>query len=102
MKMETCLRCGTCCKRQLCLVPKYAHSDLSPDFIAGLRAVGGDAAVKAYYAEHSIFQGARCIWLLDNSDGTTTCTAYDRRSETCRSFNPDGGCKIWMQVFGMI
>ena len=98
---STCLRCGLCCKGQYCRVPKYGHSDLSPANLDRIRAAYGPAAVQDYIMEHSIWQGDRCSWLRDNADGTTTCAAYSRRSATCRDFNADGGCKIWMQTFGL-
>ena len=100
--METCLRCGSCCKGQFCYVPRYPDSDLSPGHLEEISKSRGHEAMRKYIVEHSLEQGARCIWLRDNEDGTTTCTAYDRRSKTCRDFNTDGSCHIWMQAFGLI
>ena len=98
---STCLRCGLCCKGQYCRVPRYEYSDLSPDNLDRILAAHGPAAVQDYIRDNSVRQGDRCKWLIDNADRTTTCMAYNRRSSTCRDFNSDGGCKIWMQVFGI-
>jgi len=97
-----CMRCGSCCKGQHCRVPKYAHSDLSPAHLGRVLRAGGQEALDAYVREHSVWQGDRCPWLKDNADRTTTCTAYGRRSATCRDYNTEGGCKIWMQIFGLV
>ena len=99
---QACMRCGLCCKRQLCRVPKNERSDLSPDYLDHVRATSGTAAVKAYIRENTVWQGKRCPWLTDRSDGTTACTAYARRPRVCREYNADGSCRIWIQAFGLI
>jgi len=98
---QTCLRCGQCCKWQYVRVPRYENSDLSPEHLEDIHTSYGLTAVEDYMNENSILQGARCVWLADNADGTTTCTAYARRSKTCRDFNAGDGCVIWMQTFGL-
>jgi len=91
-KIQYCLRCGLCCKGQNIRVPRFEHSDLSPACLARILKAGGQPALVAYVKENSMGQGDRCLWLKDNEDRTTTCTAYDRRSAACRDFNTDGGC----------
>lgn len=99
--MQTCRRCGLCCKGQFVRVPRYEHSDIGPEHLEQIRRSEGGDAAKAYFEENSMPQGARCVWLQDNADGSTTCTAYTRRSATCRDFNNDGNCQYWMQAFGV-
>ena len=81
-----CHRCGTCCQSFLATIPKYNESNLSPGFLKNLGEMHGQAYVKKYWKENSEPQEKRCKWLKDEPDGTTTCTAYNRRSSECADF----------------
>jgi len=84
------------------LVPRYEHSDLSPDFLDNIRMTDGDEAELAYIKENSMPQGSCCIWLRDAAQGATSCAAYSRRSKTCRDYNSDGSCRVMLQRFGFM
>ena len=84
--MIKCYRCGTCCKNFNAIVPKNKSSDLSPEFLANLEVKYGYKHMMEYIDNNSILYGERCKWLKDNSDGTTTCLAYERRSTDCRNW----------------
>jgi len=100
--MNTCMRCGLCCKGQYCQVPKFEYSDLSPGHLDHIYVAEGLEAVRAYMKENSMSQGERCYWLEDQADGSTSCRAYERRPGACRNYNPDGACTIWMAAFGLV
>ena len=80
------------------MVPATKDSNLSPDFLESLHDTHGFEYVDAYLDDHAIFQGERCQWLVDNDDGTTTCSVYDIRSSDCRDYpDPTTGstyCKV--------
>ena len=86
---------------QPCLVPKHEHSNLSPDFLDNIRATDGEEAELTYIRENSVWQGDRCLWLRNDGNGRTTCTAYSRRSKTCREYNDDGSsCPVLIRALG--
>jgi len=51
-----------------------------------------------YFDENAVFQGERCKWLVDEADGTTTCSIYEKRGSDCRNYpDPTTGsayCKV--------
>ena len=81
-----CFRCGTCCKGFIALVPKTLESNLSESFLEQYGEENGFDAMFEYVESNSEPQGDRCKWLEDNSDGTTTCTAYERRGSDCSNY----------------
>lgn len=86
-----CMRCGSCCKQHFCIVPKYEHSDLSPDHIDSMEPE--DAM--AYIDEHSEPQGDVCKWLIfDKETMMHSCGARERRSSMCRDHRADEWCNI--------
>ena len=81
-----CYRCGKCSRSFLATIPKYEESNLSPVFLDNLREKYGEEFVLEYIEENSEFQEKRCKWLIDESNGTTSCSAYERRSSECIDF----------------
>lgn len=97
-KPVKCYRCGSCCGNFSAMVPASETSDLSPDFLEKLRVEYGDEYVMTYFDEHAMFQGERCEWLINETDGSTTCSLYEMRGSDCRNYpDPTAGstyCRV--------
>lgn len=74
-----CKRCGTCCTRLRIQVRNedarlfwnlHGFGNLGEDVVLGIEAP--------------------CRWLIDEGDGTTSCSHYGSRPEVCHSFLCDG------------
>ena len=95
--MDTiCYRCGMCCHGYLAAVPKTTESNLSPGFLSAYEAEHGDKIV-AYVYNNAVMMSDPCQWLIKNEDGTTTCSAYCRRSSDCRNYPGTAECKVGKQ-----
>jgi len=76
------------------MVPKHASSNLSPWFLSGMEEKHGYDYISKYVEDNSELQGERCKWLVDEEDGTTTCSAQDRKSSDCLNYPNDDECRV--------
>jgi Fe-S-cluster containining protein len=98
-----CHRCGFCCKKFNAIIPMNIDSNLSPEYLNGIIMSKGFEYMESYFEKNGTSQGEPCIWLIYKEDGTTACSAYERRGVECRRYPywpQDNECqtgKVWLK-----